>query len=118
MTPPNIPPGRLIGPGGQVLGQAPVVAHILTFPPGTELDGIQMAITYWMKTTGVPAIVVADGMTVAGQLLADGTIELLPVDEVLSARVQTALLERGEVADQIRQHQAATEANGNGATGG
>ncbi len=106
---------RLIGPGGQPLGRPPVVAHILSFPPGATMESIQATIDYWQRTLGVPAVVLADGIVLAGQLLADGTVEIVQVDPVTTALVQQVLVERGDLRDQI---DAQAAAGGNGATGG
>lgn len=107
MTPPTPPPGRLIGVGGQVLGSPPVVAHVLTIPAGSTAADIAGIAAYWQQTLGVPAIVLVDGVELIGHVLADGTLQALPLDERLSAKVQVVLAERGQLRAQADQMAAA-----------
>ena len=81
----------LVGPSGVPLGRQPVVAHIITVPPGTPVDGIRNLATYWQQALGVPAIVMAEGARLVGAVLADGELVELPPDDGLTVKVQALL---------------------------
>ena len=94
----------LIGPGGQPLGKQPVVAHIIAInqdniPP----EQAQATALHWQKTFGVPAIVVTGGVEPVAMVLADGTLQPMPLREDLAVKVFEFMADRTAAEAQLNQ---------------
>ena len=84
----------LIGPGGQPLGQQPVVAHIIEIDGSPGPEGIRAVAAYWQQQLGVPAIILTGGVHVVAAVLADGQLQEVALDPELSVRVKSLLDQR------------------------
>lgn len=85
---------RLIDPNGQPIGGNPVVAHLLTLPPGLPPDAVATILRQWQDLFGVPTVALMPGMQLLGAVLADGQVQHLPLDPELTAKVQVLLAEQ------------------------